>query len=81
MRTGKYKAPVVPKTTFEDFESKNIDLNTTARNEMQKIISSNNYFEQDTILVVGFTISTGIGTFVKPIPEQQPEEPVGKGKK
>lgn len=40
---------------------------------MQKVISSNNYFEQDTILVVGFTISCGIGTFVKPPPPEQPE--------
>ena len=32
MRASKYKAPVVPKNTFEDFESRNIDLNTTARN-------------------------------------------------
>lgn len=33
---------------------------------MQKVISSNNYFEQDTIIVVGFTISYAIGTFKKP---------------
>ena len=66
MRKSKYKAPVVPKNTFEDFESRNIDLNTTARNEMQKIIASNNYFEQDTQLAVGFTLSHAIGTFVKP---------------
>jgi hypothetical protein len=32
MKTARYKAPVVPKNTFEDFESTNIDLNTTARN-------------------------------------------------
>lgn len=40
---------------------------------MQKIISSNNYFEQDTQLAVGFTISTAIGSFVKP---EQAEEQV-----
>ena len=46
---------------------------------MQKIIASNNYFEQDTQLAVGFTISSPIGTFVKP---EQAEEPVvEKGKK
>ena len=72
MRTARYKAPVVPKNTFEDFESRNIDLNTTARNEMQKVISSNNYFEQDTVLLAGFTISYAIGTFKKPVPSEEP---------
>jgi len=33
---------------------------------MQKIISSNNYFERDTNIAVGFTLSFPIGTFVKP---------------
>ena len=49
---------------FEDFESRNIDLNTTARNQMQKIIFSNNYFDHDTTLVVGFTLSYPIGYFI-----------------
>lgn len=68
----KLQSPVVPRTTFEDFESKNIDLNTTARTEMQKVIASNNYFDNDTRLVVGFTLSCPIGSFVKP-PEPAPE--------
>jgi hypothetical protein len=62
----KLRSPVVPRTTFEDFESKNIDLNTTARTEMQKVIASNNYFENDTTLVAGFTLSCPIGSFMKP---------------
>lgn len=64
----KLRSPVIPRNTFEDFESKNIDLNTTARTEMQKIIASNNYFDNDTTLVVGFTLSSPIGSFVKPEP-------------
>jgi hypothetical protein len=55
-------------------ESKNIDLNTTARNEMQKIISSNNYFDRDTNIAVGFSLSYEIGTFVKPTPVIPPPE-------
>lgn len=77
----KLQSPVVPRTTFEDFESKNIDLNTTARTEMQKVIASNNYFENDTRLVVGFTLSCPIGSFVKPaepIPEPVAEDPKKK---
>jgi hypothetical protein len=32
---------------------------------MQKIVFSNNYFERDTSLVVGFTLSYPIGEFAK----------------
>ena len=39
---------------------------------MQKIISSNNYFEQDTVLVAGFTLSYAIGTFKKPAAAEEP---------
>ena len=48
---------------------------------MQKIIASNNYFEQDTQLAVGFTISSTIGTFKKPEQAEEPVEEVKKGKK
>lgn len=40
---------------------------------MQKIIASNNYFEQDTAMAVGFTLSYAIGSFIKP-GENQPEK-------
>ena len=33
---------------------------------MQKAIASSNYFDCDTVLVVGFTLAYPIGTFVKP---------------
>ncbi len=47
---------------------------------MQKIISSNNYFDCDTVLVVGFTLAYSIGTFVKPVQKQevQVEDPKKK---
>lgn len=61
----KLKSSIVPKKLFEDYESKNIDLNTTARTEMQKVISSNTYFDNDTALTVSFTLSHPIGTFNK----------------
>ena len=49
---------------------------------MQKVISSNNYFEQDTVVLAGFTISYPIGTFKKPVNAEEPvaEDPK-KGKK
>lgn len=50
---------------FEDFESKNIDLNTTARNQMQKVLFSNNYFDHDTTIVVGFSLAHDIGGFLE----------------
>lgn len=49
---------------------------------MQKIISANNYFERDTNLVVGFTLSYAVGTFVKPPPPQPvADDPKKAGKK
>jgi hypothetical protein len=39
---------------------------------MQKVIASNNYFDNDTTLVVGFTLSCPIGSFVKPDPVPEP---------
>jgi hypothetical protein len=46
---------------------------------MQKVIASNNYFDCDTVLVVGFSLAHPIGTFVKPPPkEEQPEDPKKK---
>lgn len=65
MRAAKYKSPVIPRVMFEDFESKNIDLNTTARNSMQKVLFSNNYFDHDTTIVVGFSMASDIGGFVE----------------
>jgi hypothetical protein len=32
---------------------------------MQKIVFSNNYFDRDTTLVVGFTLSYPIGSFIE----------------
>lgn len=61
----KLTSGVVPKKLFEDYESKNIDLNTTARTHMQKVISSNTYFDNDTTLSVIFTLAYPIGTFKK----------------
>jgi hypothetical protein len=46
---------------------------------MQKVIASNNYFDCDTVLVVGFSLAHPIGTFVKPPPkEEQAEDPKKK---
>lgn len=35
-----------------------------------KVISSTNYFDCDTVLVVGFHLAHAIGSFVKPEPAQ-----------
>lgn len=36
-----------------------------------KVIASNNYFDCDTVLVVGFTLAAPIGTFKTPEPQQE----------
>ena len=80
-RAARYKAPVVPKNAYEDLESRNLDLNTTARNEMHgKVIASNNYFDCDTVLVVGFNLAHAIGTFVPPEPQAEVVEDPKKKK-
>lgn len=46
---------------------------------MQKVIASNNYFDCDTVLVVGFNMAFPIGTFVKPpLKEEVVEDPKKK---
>lgn len=37
-----------------------------------KVIASNNYFDCDTVLVVGFNLAHAIGTFKAPEPAQEP---------
>jgi hypothetical protein len=36
-----------------------------------KVVASNNYFDCDTVLIVGFTLAHAIGTFQPPEPAQQ----------
>lgn len=47
---------------------------------MQKVIASNNYFDCDTVLVVGFNMAFPIGTFVKPPPKEEVVEDPKKKK-
>jgi hypothetical protein len=48
---------------------------------MQKVMASNNYFDCDTVLVVGFTLAHPIGTFLKPPKEEQQQVEDPKKKK
>lgn len=45
-----------------------------------KIISSNNYFDCDTVLVVGFNLAHSIGTFIAPEPQAEVVEDPKKKK-
>lgn len=45
VRNLKLRAPIVPNKRFEDLETKNLDLNTTARKEMKKTIFSSSYLD------------------------------------
>jgi hypothetical protein len=44
VRTLKLRSPIVPVKKFEDLESKNLDLNTTAKKAMRGLIESSTYF-------------------------------------
>ena len=45
-----------------------------------KVIASNNYFDCDTVLVVGFHLPYAIGTFVPPEPQAEVVEDPKKKK-
>ena len=41
-------SPVVPVKRFQDLESQNLDLNTTAKKNLRGLIESSSYFLSDT---------------------------------
>ena len=80
VRNLKLQAPIVPKKKFEDLESNNLDLNTSAKKDFKKQILSCNYLEnvsnfsftyQNSFLICGFNLAFELGTFKPP---QKPVE-------
>lgn len=51
---------IVPRKVFEDTESNNLDLNTTARRNIPKVYTATNYLDQQAVMYVKFEISNSL---------------------
>lgn len=45
VRTVKLRVPIVPLKKYQDFESNNLDLNTTAKKNIPMIVPNSNFFD------------------------------------
>ena len=66
VRQIKLQAPIVPNKQYEDVESKNLDLNTTAKKSIHGTKASDNYMDNNAMMLIGITTTIGIGTFKLP---------------
>lgn len=73
VRDIKLISPLVPVKKYEDLESKNLELNTTAKKTMKGVVESSTYMQSDAILVCGFTLSFALDSFVMPEPPKEEE--------
>jgi hypothetical protein len=60
------QAPIVPRFKYEDLESNNLDLNTTARRTMRPVLANSTFFESDSFLVIGLTLAFPLNSFKVP---------------
>jgi len=72
-------SPVAPIKKFVDKDFANLDLNTTARKELKKLIVLTSYLDLGSYIVVTFDVAHEIGGFE--LPEKPKEdEKAEKGK-
>ena len=64
VRKIKLAAPIAPIKQFVDADADNLDLNTTARKETQKVKCHENYLEYASYLVCAFDLSKEIKAHV-----------------
>ncbi|KRX01048.1 hypothetical protein PPERSA_00796 [Pseudocohnilembus persalinus] len=76
VRDIKLISPLVPVKKYEDLESKNLELNTTAKKTMKGVVESSTYMQSDAILVCGFTLSFALDSFVMPEPPKEEEQEI-----
>jgi hypothetical protein len=75
VRNLKLLAPVVPVKRYQDLESQNLDLNTTAKKNLRALIESSTYFQSDTQLVVSFTLAFPVGSYAKKLEIERAKTP------
>lgn len=66
VRELKLRSPLIPVKKYEDLESGNLMLNTTARQTMKGLIESATYLQSEAFLVCGFKLAHPLNTFVMP---------------
>lgn len=63
IRTVKLRAPIVPVKKYEDIESNNIDLNTTAKKNVLNVMANSNFFDSNSFLVISLHLAHPFGIF------------------
>ncbi|KAL4490305.1 hypothetical protein ABPG72_004344 [Tetrahymena utriculariae] len=66
VRSVKLRSPIVPVKKYEDFESNNLDLNTTAKKNIPAMMANSNFFDQNSFLVISLNLAHPFGTFKLP---------------
>jgi len=61
VRAVKLKAPIVPVKKFQDLESKNLDLNTTAKKNIPEVMANSNFFDAQSFLIISLKLACAIG--------------------
>lgn len=61
VRTVKLRAPIVPIKKYEDFESKNLELNTTAKKKIPGVVPNSNFFDCNSFLVITISLPFHLG--------------------
>lgn len=61
VRSVKLRAPIVPVKKYEDFESNNLDLNTTAKKNIPAMMANSNFFDCNSFLVISLNLAHPFG--------------------
>lgn len=61
VREVKLRTPIVPVKKYEDFESKNLDLNTTAKKTIPSVLANSNFFDCNSFLVISLNLAFPFG--------------------
>ena len=75
VRKIKLISPVAPIKKFINTHFTNLDLNTTARKEIKKLIVLTSYLDLGSYLVVTFELACPIGEFIVEMKKGKKEEP------
>jgi len=67
LRKLKLLSPIAPIKKFEDNSFTNLDLNTTARKELKKLIVLTSYLDLGSYLVISLDLAEAIGKFTKEV--------------
>jgi len=70
----KLLSPIAPIKKFEDNSFNNLDLNTTAKKELKKLVVQTSYLDLNSYLVISIDLADAIGQYEKDKKEEPKEE-------